>query len=329
MRKFIKAFCWVVFVLSGTLALLEVSYRDYWIDFYEAEFNALNQELSFLEDRKSKVLFFGDSFTANNSSYVGQLRSRVDAHIINSAVSGTGALEMSFMAPKRIKEFDPDVVVYQIYLGNDLIDITHRPTGEISRVRQVYHGFSDRIRVIKFLNYRLGQVKAFFRKDKLTVNQLEDEDDFSVERYSSRQKMLFSEEPRLIENTIELKNRRQSDFERVVTALEGLRQELPLETKLFILVIPHCQQVSKVYNERMIALGSKSKFNLENVFVQTLEERLPSATIIDVLPEFKKSEAVGNALYYATDPHLSAIGQTELAQIVEKQLKSVLVEPKN
>ncbi|MFT6209531.1 MAG: hypothetical protein ACJATE_000122 [Bacteroidia bacterium] len=313
----------VLVIIITTVLLFELSYRFYVIDFYEAELMALNQPLTETEKNGSTVLLLGDSFTANAESYVAQLRNELPYTFVNSAVSGTGIFEASFMASSRVNRFKPNIVVYQIYVGNDFLDIRHRPTSEISFIRRIYHEVSDHIRVFKFINYRFGQVRANVYQD-LEIGTSDQKTVFSIERYSPRQKMIFREEPFYLENSLELKNERENDAKILVTKLKALESGLNKETEMILVIIPHCAQVNATYLERMRLLGSESEVK-SKMFYEIIRKEFPELTIVDVLPNFQRTDYEGNRLYLENDPHLSHIGQTELAKIIRPYLEAELI----
>jgi hypothetical protein len=324
MRSWVIRSVKVVLIFITTVLLLELSYRFYVIDFYEPELMALNDSLTEIRKNRPTVLFLGDSFTANTSSYVAKLRNELPFNLVNSAVSGTGVLETSYMADSRISRFKPNAVVYQIYVGNDLLDIRHRPTGEMSFVRRLYHFISDRLRVLKFINYRLGQFKAYLNKSQEVMGESE-RVEFSVRNYSSRQKMIFKEEPRFLENTLQLNNGRKVDANTLITKLKMLEDKLDKQTDLILLLIPHCAQVNDTYQERIKLLGSESEVE-SRVFYETIRNEFPELTIVDVLPNFQMADRAEKRLYLENDPHLSDVGQTELAKIIRPYLEAEMTD---
>ncbi|MGB0916428.1 MAG: hypothetical protein ACPGU4_02465, partial [Flavobacteriales bacterium] len=282
MNRWINRGLKILVVGLVTVLLLELCFRFYAIDFYAAELNALNPSLPEKDTKRETVLVFGDSFSANTASYVGKLNAQLPFQFVNSAVSGTGVLEASFMAKSRIKRFKPKVVIYQIYVGNDLLDIKHRPTGEMSATRKVYHAISDHIRVVKYLNYRLGQIRANLYQDLAQV-AVNEEEAFSAERYTSRQKMIFKEESKYLENTLQLKNGRDQDFKTLAEKLHEIENRLDAEADLIVMVVPHCAQVNETYFSRMRELEMEAEDLSENQFLLQLKNEFPSRTIVDVL----------------------------------------------
>ena len=125
-RNLVKKFLYLLYLIVIVVILMEVAYRFQIIDFYRAELNALNPHRNAAKTTAKKTLLvFGDSFTVQTNSWLNQLR--IDSphyRIINSAITGTSIVEASYIAPGRIKAFDPDIVIYQVYVGNDLLGIT-------------------------------------------------------------------------------------------------------------------------------------------------------------------------------------------------------------
>lgn len=303
---------------------MELSFRLYIIDFYKQEFEALNLPQPIEDESKPSILIFGDSFSANADSYVGKLRNKLPHNLINSAVSGTGVMEASFMARSRLAEYDPDLVIYQIYIGNDLLDIKHRTTGDVPLARAFYYGLSDQLRVLKFLNYRFGQLKAGWHD--LHTETAQSALPFSPERYSERQKLIFQAEPFHLENVLELKNGREADSKVLVNRIGKIRNLLDEKTKLVVLVIPHCAEVNSTYHERMTKIGSKSSENTTDKIYNMLETDLPGVEILNVQNHFHRQDSVGNRLYYENDPHLNNNGQSVLAEILNGYLQNNPIE---
>ena len=307
-----------VFLVIGLL--LELSFRFYVIEFYEPEFAALNPVQLNEDASRPNILFFGDSFTANAGSYVGKLRNELPFNLINSAVSGTGVMEASFMATSRLAKYDPYIVVYQVYTGNDLLDIRHRSTGDVPFLRRLYHGISDHIRVLKFLNYRFGQVKAGW-VDDLHTPTAQSELDFSPELYSNRQKLIFQAEPLHLENVLELKNGREAEARILIEGLGKIRNQLDEKSRLVLLLIPHCAEVNSTYHERMEAIGSRSKKRMNDQFYSLLESELADVEVLNVRDHFQTQDSIGNRLYYENDPHLNDNGHSVLADFLKEYLQ--------
>jgi hypothetical protein len=321
MRKCLNLFGKLLAVLLVIGLLLELSYRFYVIDFYASEFTALNPVSVSDANEKPTVLFLGDSFTANVDSYVGKLRNKLSFNLINGAISGTGVMEASFVAPSRIDEFEPDILVYQIYVGNDLLDIKHRSTGDTPFLRQVYHSLSDKFRVLKFLNYRLAQVRFGFYND-LNSPLAQTDKPFSPDSYSARQKLIFQAEPNHLENILELKNGRDAEVKILIKRVAQIRNQLDERAKLILLLIPHCSLINSTYHKRMSTLGSKSKEITNDLFYSTLSSEFPDVDILDVRSLFRSQDSTGHRLYYENDPHLNNLGQTVLAKFMKDYLKS-------
>ena len=321
MHNWGKRFLKIGTVFLVTVLLLELSYRFYILDFYYTELSALNESLPPSEKDLPNILFLGDSFTAYPESYVAKLRRDVPFNLINSAVSGTSILEATFMSNSRIGRFKPSIVVYQIYLGNDLLDITHRPTGTISVPRRLYHAVSDRFRVFKLLNYRLGQFRANIYND-LQSPQEDNTIEFSEKNYSPRQKMIFEQEPYHLENVLELKGGRERDFEVLVSRLEIIEAQLDKNCQLVVLIVPHCAQVNQTYHSRMNSIGLESDYQESGKFYSEFEQAFSHCTIVNPLATFKQMDSEEHRVYLKNDPHLSDYGQTVLAEVLKPYLKT-------
>lgn len=147
---------------SAVLALLafEILYRIQVVDTYAPELRAYDPGSDLRnDDGRPTILLMGDSFTAGTESFPAILRRDLPgARIINAGIPGTGIIETAIVAAERFRRFRPAVFVYQIYVGNDLFNITYPVNWhKLSVTRNLYWMLAQRFRSISYLNYRLGQ----------------------------------------------------------------------------------------------------------------------------------------------------------------------------
>jgi len=108
-----------------------------------------------------------------------------------------------------------------------------------------------------------------------------------------------------------------------------LKNMLPENCQLKVLLIPHCAAVDARYQERFAALGAHFDSNwnttelqshsyptvsyLDSISVEGME-------IIDLLSAFQSEDGLETPLYFNNDPHLNASGQLKLASFALQQL---------
>lgn len=112
---------------AATLLLFEAAYRFQFVDTYRPELQAFNDaETLDGTGRSETILALGDSFTAGRGGYVDYLRAPLPGRrLVNAGISGTGVAQALIVAPRRLREFEPSVVIYQVYVGNDLFDLRY------------------------------------------------------------------------------------------------------------------------------------------------------------------------------------------------------------
>ncbi|MDB4728439.1 hypothetical protein OAF63_06575, partial [Saprospiraceae bacterium] len=306
------------------LLLLELTYRYYWVDFYSGNLKGLNTTTALATNDKPTILIIGDSFTADQNSYVGGLRKAFPKYqIINSAVPGTCARQHELMIRKRVKQFPPDLFIYQIYVGNDLLEWRHPlDSPQISFLRKSYWWLSDRMHVVGYINAKLPHLRqAIFNDIPIDIDPKVVQD-FSSKKYSTRSKMLFQAEPFLIENSVLLKNARHSDMVDLTNSIQEMIKELPKHCKVLILPIPHCMQLGEPYLSRLQESGAKvidsaamvlDKYPLLN----HLESELINDRVFIVKPlPFLRKENTISSVYYNNDPHLNPFGQEIISKVL-------------
>ncbi len=303
----------ILFVL---LCILEVSYRYQWIDFFKAEFKALNAKVN---PKKPNVLVFGDSFTAHPKGYVDQLRERqASFNFINCAMPGSGPYEMELMAARRITDYPPTCVIYQMYVGNDLTDI-QAPTNwnTLTFSRNCYWSGKNYFKILGLFSRRWSGIQSDF--DPKTLKQ--DTAAFSIDRYSPRTKMMIRASANYVQECIALGAEYRDAFEECKASIVYLREIVPKKVPIYIVMIPHFSQVTSAYNQRYEQLsGNKSSTRPIYPFIYKLS-RIKGVKVLNPLTYFRDMEAKGVQMYFNNDPHLTDEGQAALADFLEKHLE--------
>ncbi|MEM1323243.1 MAG: hypothetical protein AAGG75_23460 [Bacteroidota bacterium] len=331
-RRLRNGIGYLFFLGVVVLLLLELCFRYYLIDFYSANFYGLNSK-ELLENKVGKIplLVMGDSFTADPRSYIAQLREQLPDHqVINSAVPGTCVKQSSLMFPSRNRHYAPQIFLYQLYVGNDLLEFRHPTKGaNISMLRRCYWWLSDRLWVLGYLNSRLPHLRQAIHHDLPTDYDPKVLADFSPQRYSARSKMHFRAEPFLIENSALLQGARRQDMEHYIPRIEQMFQPLPADCSIILLVLPHCMQLNARYRDRMLQLGAQLQ-DTTNIlqtnypFFNQLQQHFgpdPRIQLINALPILRVAEEQAS-VYYDNDPHLNRAGQ----QIIGDTLATLLLK---
>jgi hypothetical protein len=339
---------WLLVVVIGTvaaLAALELFYRFQLIDTYHTELVQYNDEAAVSNvENKRVILVMGDSFTAGKETYCAGLKSCFKDHtVINAGIPGTGIMQALFTAPRRFARYHPDVFIYQIYVGNDLFDISYAVNWEqLSMARNLYWTLAKPFRSLAFLNYKLGQCVASStpdppksKSDGASPNPRDDSEDgqrFSVQRYEKRDKIYLKAEPLLLENHILVKRNRGEDYRILQRELLELLSYCKAESgcRAYVLIIPHCCQTSPTKLENMKRLGAvfsdeKSILGDQYPFCSLMreflnKEGLTNVRILDPLALFRKEEAAGSHVYFANDSHLNGYGQALLGEWLCSQI---------
>lgn len=309
-------------LLIGLISLLlfEVIYRYYFIDFYKTELKALNpNELT--QEKSKTLLIFGDSFTADQNSYVSILRDSLSkTNVINSAVPGTSFLQHKLFFNDRVNAFKPEHIIIQIYVGNDLIDYDH-PTNwsELSFIRNFYWAVSDNLISLQYLNYRMGQ---FFRPVPKNFSDPKLDDKFNPNTYNHREKLYYKASPLSLNNAILGKGKELMILNELYEDLHSILTENTIPTT--ILIIPHAAQTNNKKFNHLKEIGAQFDGNIKSfkkfAFYHFLNEKLSELKHVQVLSPVKEFQLDTNKLYYNNDPHLNKIGQAKLAEFLLKSI---------
>ena len=313
--------------------LFEIVYRYYLIDFYSAEYNYLNSS-TLNKECKKKILVFGDSFTASPNSYIKILNDSFNQTcLINSGIPGIGAQEINCFASKRINKVNPDLVIVQVYVGNDLLDIKKPMNWNSNSIlRNTYWLLSEKLFILRLLNYKLGQAKSLLGKE-VETDFLKSDIPFSENKMSKREKILIQADPNYYEKSINLNSEFQQRFETFKNELKQINETCKKRNiPLVLLIIPASCQISNFYKNNLIECGARfnenNTCNPEYPFQHQLEQEFKNQyyKVLNPLPYFQKSDSLGKRIYYENDLHLNDKGQLLLSEYLKLNLKDELSE---
>lgn len=323
--------------LCGVIALLifEGLYRWQVVDTYLPELRSYNDDaLRRSADGKPTILAMGDSFTAGPYSYPRYLQDRLPAYrVINAGVPGTGVIQASFMAPRRFQTFKPSLFIYQVYVGNDLINIRYPVNWRTSSpVRNLYGLVVDRLRSVSFLNYRLGQLWYRWTRPPVALDSLPEvvNAPFAPESYSPIQKAYIRADSSILENQILVAGDQEEAFDVFLKHLKTLLAYCSDGScEAYLLILPHAAQVHRRYLEDMRQLGAHfGDYDVVSAedypFVTKVRDAfagVPQVKILNPLPMLQAQEKAGRILYFYNDGHLNLEGQATLAAYLKEQLE--------
>jgi hypothetical protein len=302
-------------VLFCTLLVLEISYRYQWIDFFKTEFSALNKNT---QPSRSNVLVFGDSFSAHPRSYVTHLRAaNGDVNFVNCSMPGSGPYEMELMASRRISDYPPKVIIYQMYVGNDLTDIDPQTNwSNLSFSRNCYWSVKPYFEIFGLFSRRMSGLQTDFDPKKLK----QDEAAFNPSLYSPRTKMMVRAAPNCINESIMISEKMKGAAEDAKESIAYLRSLVPDNVPIFVVVIPHFSQVTKTYNQNYEKLsGHKTTMKTNYSLIKEIST-VDGVEVLNPMRYFRVMERRGTQMYFNNDPHLNGKGQIVLFNFIEMKI---------
>jgi hypothetical protein len=330
-RKWLRRMAWFGLILLFLLVMLEIFYRNQWVDTYRRELKALNPATWPSQPRK-KLLVMGDSFSAAENSWVNLLRNRhPDYQIVNSSVPGTTIFQANLMLSGRLATFKPDLLIYQVYVGNDLFDLRYPLNwSNVSFFRNLYWASANRIRSLAWLNYALGQWKRTAALPDM-VPEKDNAGQFDPQKYSPRERLYLEAEPTMIVDQALLRGPRAKDMVHYQEILgEFLKAAKAANCPVMLVVIPHCAQVSGQYAQRMTLLGA---VGMDSQALQAeaypfwtkieADQGKETGGMLNLLPRLRALESSGIPAYYLHDTHLTDAGQAAVADAIEAALNPI------
>ena len=310
----------VTIISFVTLLLFELCYRNSVIDFYETEIFALNSRED-LQETSVDLMIFGDSFSATSKeiNYVDRLRDVYpEKTILNYSIPGTGIRQVNVFAKQKIVKHNPKAILYQIYVGNDLLDVEKFINfNNISFSKYSFWQASNIFLSLPYLNHKASilKPKVNYRHKTLAINN------FSINYYNKRSKHNLLINPNYLEETVRLNGRFKVKYEKWLEEIKSFLISIPEDTEVSFVWIPHCTQVNDYYLDNFKSLKAQFKNPKKHLdlnyayFNRALKDMksFKNLKLINTLSAFKKEDKVGKRMFFANDPHLNKLGNDVLA----------------
>ncbi len=333
-------------LLAATAAGLELAYRRQVVDFYRTELEVFNRSAD-LGDRAGAagptVVVFGDSFAAGADGLVAMVRGELgdDVRVVSSAVAGTSVREVDLMLDRRLARFRPELVVLQVYLGNDLADLRHPVDWRrVGPARNLYWLVTDHgLGVLAFANYKLRQLADRARlglrstpEQRLAAAAVAEARPFAAADYRARERTLLAADPRLIVHQLALSGPMAAAWARYRTHLERVLERCRrADVAVVVLVLPHCVQVHDAYRDRFRHLGAELPDGDHRAdpppfaaAIRAVATARPGVTVVDPLAALQAAESAGGSVYQHNDDHLNDRGRQVVASELARVLRALL-----
>jgi hypothetical protein len=316
--------CMIVLV---TFVLFEILYRNSVIDFYKAETTHLNN-VADLEKPSVDYLVFGDSFSATSAdmNYIDKLKeNNPNESFVNVSVPGIGIRQVNTFAKAKIKKHQPKAIIYQVYVGNDLIDVDHLWSWEkFSVARNLYWEASDYFLSLSYLNHKATVFSPRINSRTHTMAT----DVFSVDYYDQRTKRFLSFDRSYFNNTLMLKAPFKERYDAWLEYMKTFLETAPKDVPVYIVWIPHCSQVNDFYVHNLNQLGAsfEDKTTIQQTdypfFAQAKKDlkAFTNVTQLNPLETFRANDNANHRLYFSNDPHINMNGNVVLRDFLQSQL---------
>ncbi|QHI38105.1 hypothetical protein IMCC3317_34910 [Kordia antarctica] len=325
--KIKKFFINTAIVVVVTFVLFEVLYRYSVIDFYKAETAHLNTETD-LANTSVDFLVFGDSFsaTAKEINYIDKLREKnPKASFVNVSVPGIGVRQVNTFAKAKIKKHQPKAIIYQIYVGNDLVDVNHLWSWEkFSVARNLYWEASDHFLSLSYLNHKATVFSPRVNSRTHTMAT----DDFSIDFYDERTKRFLNFDRSFFNNTLLLKEPFKARYDVWLGYMQTFLETIPKDIPVYLVWIPHCSQVNDYYLNNLNQLGATfdDKTTVQQLnypfFAQAKKDlkAFTNVTQLNPLETFQANDTENYRLYFANDPHINDNGNVVLRDFLQTEI---------
>ncbi|MBS3128348.1 SGNH/GDSL hydrolase family protein [Candidatus Woesearchaeota archaeon] len=286
-----------------------------------------DNELRDLEKKEYRILMLGDSLTFGNGVLLNDTFSQLiekrlqkktgkDIEVINAGTGGYGTVnEMKYLRHYGFELFNPDMVIVNYFVGNDLSDNLRKAenftvmSGYLVSIKSLT--LMNRIKFFLFAHSRTAVFLGRIINDKLAYDKKGDELPLDFKQFIKDQEDAEIEE----------------GWNLTFAALEEIKKMTDEKEIPFILVIiPMKEQVYNHFFE-----NAKENFNLkqEQLDMTLVNTKLvkfaqeQNITILDLHEPFKEAKEQG--LYFEIDSHMSQEGHSITAEktypLIIKEIK--------
>lgn len=302
-----------------------------------------DRELGPKKPGERRVVMLGDSFTfGSTSKFEDTIGQKLEALLaqsggmvtVNCGVHGTGPWQQERILERRGFSFDPDVVVHQIFLGNDIRDMLNRSGRTTRAYEPAWELELHRIRMLPLRRFRAEQWLADHSRAYSILR-----DEIGRERITQlllggggvlapiEPPHLPENEPRLPSWEANLKTwypELEEAFDALVQALEEAQRACVARgVRYFVYCVPLPEEVVDAwYDERIRAAGLDDMYE-SGKGERLLQERLAASGIAFVpLRDAMRAHPSPESLYFEYDGHTTPAGN---ALIAEKLANALLV----
>jgi len=299
-------------------------YKGTFKSLYPGEFNTAirinsrglrDHEYNYWRNSKRRVVVLGDSYANGHGVELEETFSKVledmigkdNIEIINAGHKGYGPQEEIMYYRHEISNYQPDIVLMAIFMGNDIHDVTLLNISDGKLVENgplPKPGLQMRLRrwMARKSHTYVFVLETFIKNDAL--RDLLIRWGFFMPRWSP----YFTKDPGAY----------QEDLDETIRLIRAFNQELEQDnTKLMILLIPTVEQAYEAKQE-MFEMTEGFDINLGNEEMMRFCEE-EGLECLDLLSYFHESE---QELYYEHDRHFTALAHDLTARLLYQELLS-------
>lgn len=291
-----------------------------------------------------RIATLGDSFTEAfdvdlDKSYSSLLEKTLDSasgeldyQVYNFGVSGSASTHELLTYKHYASVYQPDIVIWQIYLGNDLaddlllrsnIESAGAPTIEEARTGTLRAFLSNNFHSPRFFLRQLEKISAI--RDVLAKYNIISR---QLDTYDAKRSYPFIYDVFNVgEDTIFTEN-----FPLTCEFVEQFKDETTKNnSNLIVLLIPSKEEVIDEEWDKLLAQFPEMKGKTWNR-LQPLERLRPcleekEVAYVDMYPIFKEIiDTGGERMYYSTDVHLNSYGHQLVAEALFKRIQEFLIK---
>jgi len=289
-----------------------------------------NKEFSLEKSANTtRIMVFGDSFTFGHgveenetySAFLEDIFGEEKVEVINAGYKAAMSPDSYYLFLKNeISKYKPDIVIFGIWVGNDLTDINDNEWLEVDnkglplniKSKLYYVDESNRLRNKNFIDdgslyrtignflwkysqtYNLVRNKFSFLLIKIRKSVQDDFDCIYCDGFNKKHESTWKDMKLIMEASKEIAN--SNSFE------------------LIVAILPTKEQVDNKEWERYINFHKDREIVMERPQTE-FKEILDSLDIgyIDLLPDFQKLN-VDNSFYFENEPHWNVNGHDLVAQ---------------
>lgn len=283
-------------------------------------------------ENTTRIIMIGDSYiiakevpvekraSEKLESKLNNFSKNANFEVINMGYGGFGPTSETILLEKEGSKYNPDIVIFAIFVGNDVSKIDFGIAGSVPKELFEKHSSLENVELkvtgtqkLKHFAFRNYFTLTYFRLLKKRVESLDTQNALTDAYYSDITNVLNKQ---WSGDT----NEKFAKLDAIIRHLDRYSKENKI--KLLVVLLPMREQVDRRKFDEFLNKTRISKSDLDTTKIQKMLLNITqknNIAVLDLLPEFSKRN-INNTFFFEIDGHWNEKGHELVADLIYKEL---------